>query len=176
MLFSSRVMIPRLLCVSLFHVICMPYLIFLFLCLWWQACSLFLSLGGWVKCPKCISPQTHRDRPRGAAHSLSIRLGFQMFPGNGLSTCIILFLLLLMAWGRIQSTQRCAVAHIQQITAGYKKPITYSWARTQTLLQETGVVKCGKIQHLFFFTCDSGGQWLEVCLKANSYILHLRRF
>ncbi len=92
----------------------------------------FIFVCGWVKWPKCISPQTHRKGPRGAARSQSVRLGFQMFPGNGLSTCIILFLLL-TAWGRIRSTQHCAVAYIQQLTDGYKKPITYSLARTQML-------------------------------------------
>jgi len=59
----------------------------------------FISVCGWVKWPKCISPQMHREGPRGAARSPSISLGFQMFPGNGLSTCIILFLLLVTAWG-----------------------------------------------------------------------------
>lgn len=120
----------------------------------------FIFVCGWVKWPKCISPQTHRKGPRGAALSPSIRLGFQMFPGNGLSTCIILFLLL-TAWGRIQSTQHRAVAHIQQITDGYKKPITYSLTRAQLLLREIDVCcvmwENSAVFFFFLLTCDSGG-------------------
>lgn len=131
-----EVFIFRLLCVSLFHLIrvsttwCALFNFSDFATVVTSLCFIFVC--GWVKWPKCISPQMHHEGPRGAARSPSIRLGFQMFPGNGLSTCIMLFLLL-TAWGRIQSTQHCAVAYIQKISDRCKKPITCNLGRTHIL-------------------------------------------
>lgn len=161
-------MILRLLCVP-FHVVhaastwCALLNFPVFVTVVTSVCFIFVC--GWVKWPKCISPQTHCEGLGGAARSPSVRLGFQMFPSNGLSTCIILFLLLLTAWGRIRSTRRCAVAHIQQITDyWYKKPVTYGCVRTQILLQGIGA-RMWEFYVFFFLPATQVARDLKCLLK-----------
>lgn len=130
----------------------MPYLMFLSLSLRRQAYTLFLSvgwlggsgMGGGYGVLNASFPKRIAEGPRGCVGSPSIRLGFQMFPGNGLSTCIILLFLLLTAWRReIQSTQRSALAHAQHNTDGHNKP----WAGNWSLLWNFG----GKSLFFFFY-------------------------
>lgn len=116
--------------------------------------------------PKCIA-----RGPGGAAFSPSIRLGFQMFLGNGLSACIILLLLLLTALGGgIQRNRHCVIAHIAQITNSHNRPVAYTWATTQMqrnwcLLWHLGQTRCS-------FDCHSGYKCFDVswicCCRCQS--------
>lgn len=127
----------------------------MFLSLWlrWQAYTLFLSAGG-GSVLNASFPKRIAEGPRGSVCSPSIRLGFQMFPGNGLSTCIIL-LLLLTAWRwEFQSTQHYALAYIQLITDGWNKPL--GGHQPKYIYKELGfVMEFGKSLLLFFFNNSS---------------------
>lgn len=140
-------------------------------------------MGG-GKCPKCIIPQMYCKGPRGAAFSPSIRLGFQMFLGNGLSTCVIHLLLLLTALGGgIQRNRHCVIAHIAQITDRYIMPVAYTWATTQIqrnwcLLWNLGQTRCSfdgdshyncfdvKTTHHYEdqWRCHGPTYWLRACI------------
>lgn len=105
-------------------------------------------------------PKRIAEGPRGCVGSPSIRLGFQMFPGNGLSTCIIL-LLLLTAWRReIQSTQRSALAHAQHNTDGHNKP----WGRKPVFVVEFW----GKIPLFFNIIIVTSGRRERRCAVSCS--------